>query len=391
MQNQLLIPEYILAKCKANRRQIHQNPEIGFEVQQTAALVQQELEALGLTVYSKIGRTGLYADLIVPNATKHIGFRADMDALEIQEENEVSYRSKIPGRGHLCGHDAHTAMLLAAATYLVAHKADLKQSIRFIFQPNEENIPGGAVEMIADGVLDGLDAIFGLHAWPSIPTGQTGICTGPAMGLPDSIYIEIIGKGGHAAFPQHCIDPVVIAAQYISSAQSIVSRSISPLDAAVVSFTMVNAGSAYNIIPERIQLTASVRSLSTTVQAELKRRLEAHLSHICALHQADYSYDYIYGHPITFNAPEAAAWVAESLKKQYASSAILEQYPPVMAGEDFGHYAKHIPACFSFLGCRNEAKGLVNELHHPKFNIDETCLAHGIRHWVTLATTALKL
>ena len=150
MQNQLLIPEYILAKCKANRRQIHENPEIGFEVQQTAALVQQELEALGLKVYTEIGRTGLYADLIVPNATKHIGFRADMDALEIQEENEVSYRSKIPGRGHLCGHDAHTAMLLAAASYLVAHKANLKQSIRFIFQPNEENIPGGAVEILCD-------------------------------------------------------------------------------------------------------------------------------------------------------------------------------------------------------------------------------------------------
>ena len=377
----MLIPTNILEAAIQTRRHLHQYPELGAEVHQTVALVQRELERLGLEVYPNIGRNGLYADLNVSDAYPRLAFRADMDALPIQELGEKPYQSKISGRSHMCGHDAHTAMLLGAAKLIVQHKDQLQHNIRFIFQPDEENIPGGAIYMIKDGVLDGVDEIYAQHVWPTLDTGKIGICKGPAMGQPDILNVTIIGKGGHAAYPHHTIDPIVIAAQYISQVQAFMARKIPALDAAVVSFTMIEAGTAHNIIPEKIQLKASIRTLSNPIKDQIKKQLLQILEGLCQSHGATFLYDYIDGHAITFNQPQTAQKIADLIP----ASALVFPHPPSMAGEDFGYYSQEIPACFIFLGCRNEAKGITAMLHNPYFDIDEDCMEYGIQLWYKIA------
>ncbi|MCH2022890.1 MAG: amidohydrolase [Saprospiraceae bacterium] len=377
----MLIPTNIITDSIEIRRHIHQFPEIGKEVHNTVKLVKNEMEKLGLEVYSNIGKNGLYADLNIQNAKNRIALRADMDALPIQEMGEKVYKSKIDGISHMCGHDAHTAMLIGAAKIIVQHKEKLKRNIRFIFQPDEENIPGGALPMIADGVLNGVDEIYGQHVWPTLNTGKIGICNGPAMGQPDILNIKIIGKGGHAAFPHNTIDPIPIAANYISSVQSLISRNISPLEGAVVSFTVIESGSAHNIIPEFVLLKASIRTLSDPIKEKIKKRLLEKLDNICEAYNATFEFDYVEGHAITYNNPKIARQLANIIPE----NKIIYPHPPSMAGEDFGFYSQEIPACFIFLGCRNEEKGITAMLHNPYFDIDETCIKEGISLWYTIA------
>jgi amidohydrolase len=272
-------------------------------------------------------------------------------------------------------------MLLGAAKLIVQHKAQLQHNIRFIFQPDEENIPGGALPMIKDGVLDGVDKIYGQHVWPTLDTGKIGLCTGPAMGQPDILEIVITGKGGHAAYPHSTIDPIVIAAQYINAVQAIVARNVPALDSAVVSFTIIEAGTAHNIIPETIKLSASIRTLSLEVKADLKKRLHQLLESICTAHSASFDFNYINGHALTYNNPALAEHLAKLLDKDN----LVFPHPPSMAGEDFGYYSQKIPACFIFLGCRNEAKGITAMLHSPHFDLDEACIETGIGLWYTIA------
>jgi len=377
----MLIPTNIITETIQTRRYLHQHPELGSEVYKTVALVEQELRALGLEVYPNIGKNGLYADLNIPNAQKKIALRADMDALPIQELSQKTYQSTISGIAHMCGHDAHTAMLLGAAKLIVQHKDQLQHNIRFVFQPDEENIPGGALPMIKDGVLDGVDAIYGQHVWPTLETGKIGLCTGPAMGQPDILEIVITGKGGHAAYPHSTIDPIVIAAQYINAVQAIVARNVPALDATVVSFTVIEAGTAHNIIPETIKLSASIRTLSLEVKAALKKRLHQLLESTCTAHSANFEFNYINGHALTYNNPT----LADNLAQLLDTNDLVYPHPPSMAGEDFGYYSQKIPACFIFLGCRNEAKGITAMLHSPYFDLDEACIKTGIELWYTIA------
>jgi amidohydrolase len=380
----MLIPTNIITETIQTRRHLHQHPELGSEVYKTVALVESELRALGLDVHPNIGKNGLYADLNVPNAQKRIALRADMDALPIQELGQKAYQSTINGIAHMCGHDAHTAMLLGAAKLIVQNKEQLQHNIRFIFQPDEENIPGGALPMIKDGVLEGVDKIYGQHVWPTLDTGKIGLCTGPAMGQPDILEIIITGKGGHAAYPHSTIDPIVIAAQYINAVQAIVARNVPALDAVVVSFTVIEAGTAHNIIPETIKLSASIRTLSLAVKADLKKRLHQLLESTCAAHAASFEFNYIDGHALTYNNPALADHLAGLLE----SDNLVFPHPPSMAGEDFGYYSQKIPACFIFLGCRNEEKGMTAMLHSPYFDLDEACLETGIGLWYTIAMQA---
>jgi len=377
----MLIPTNIITETIQTRRYLHQHPELGAAVYKTVGLVEQELRALGLEVHPNIGKNGLYADLNVPNAQKRIALRADMDALPIQELGQKKYQSTINGIAHMCGHDAHTAMLLGAAKLIVQHKDQLQHNIRFVFQPDEENIPGGALPMIKDGVLDGVDKIYGQHVWPTLDTGKIGLCTGPTMGQPDILEIVITGKGGHAAYPHSTIDPIIIAAQYINAVQAIVARNVSALDAVVVSFTIIEAGTAHNIIPETVKLSASIRTLSLEVKADLKNRLHQLLESVCAAHSASFDFNYINGHALTYNNPALAAHLANLLK----ADNLVFPHPPSMAGEDFGFYSQKIPACFIFLGCRNEAKGITAMLHSPYFDLDEACIETGIGLWYTIA------
>lgn len=377
----MLIPTNIITETIQTRRHFHQHPELGSEVYKTVALVEQELRALGLEVHPNIGKNGLYADLNVPNAQKRIALRADMDALPIQELGQKEYQSTINGIAHACGHDAHTAMLIGAAKLIVQHKDQLQHNIRFVFQPDEENIPGGALPMIKDGVLDGVDQIYGQHVWPTLDTGKIGLCKGPAMGQPDILKIVITGKGGHAAYPHSTIDPILIATQYINAVQAIVARNVPALDAVVVSFTIIEAGTAHNIIPETLKLSASIRTLSLEVKADLKKRLHQLLESTCAAHSASFEFNYIDGHALTYNNPS----LAEHLANLLDTDNLIFPHPPSMAGEDFGFYSQKIPACFIFLGCRNEAKEITAMLHSPYFDLDEACIETGIGLWYTIA------
>lgn len=377
----MLIPTNIIKETIQTRRYLHQHPELGSEVYNTVALVEKELRPLGLDIYPNIGKNGLYADLNIPHAKKRIALRADMDALPIQELGQKDYQSTIDGIAHMCGHDAHTSMLLGAAKLIVQHKNKLRHNIRFIFQPDEENIPGGALPMIKDGVLNAVDKIYGQHVWPTLDTGKIGICSGPAMGQPDILEINIIGKGGHAAYPESTIDPIVIASQYINAVQAIVARNIPALDSAVVSFTVVQAGTAHNIIPESIQLSASIRTLSPNIKANLKERLYQLLKSICEAHSARFTFKYIDGHAVTYNNPDLAEHLTNLIDKEQ----LIFPHPPSMAGEDFGYYSQQIPACFIFLGCRNEKKGITAMLHSPYFDLDEDCIETGIHLWYKIA------
>ncbi len=360
------------------RRDIHRHPELGFEVQRTAGLAADYLTRLGLKVRTGVGRSGVVADLDVPGASRRIALRADMDALPIEEQSEQPYRSQIAGQAHLCGHDAHTAMLLGAAALLTERREQLPASVRFIFQPNEENLPGGAPAMIEDGAIDGVDYIFAQHVWPLIPSGRAGICRGAVMAQPDVFEIEIIGVGGHAAAPHQTIDPVVIGAQFIANIQTVVSRQIDPRETAVVSVTQFHAGTTHNVIPERAHITGTVRTFNKTVQRKIRNRLRDGIAAICSVYGAEYRLQYQEGYPVLINHPRATEQARRAAGRTLGEENVIYPAEPFPGGEDFAYYAQQIPGCFIFLGTRNEQKGLVHMLHDPRFDIDEEILKHGM-------------
>ena len=379
------IEQRVREKCKKHfqdivniRRDIHMHPEIGFEVERTAGIAATELEKLGIKVRTAIGKTGVVGDLEVPGATKRVALRADLDALPMQEMGSPSYKSLFDGKAHMCGHDSHTAMLIGAARILSEMKAELNANVRFIFQPNEENLPGGAPAMIADGALEDVDEIFGLHVWPIVETGKISICEGPALGQPDVFEIEITGVGGHAAVPNQTIDPIVIGSQFVSNIQSIVARNVNPLDSAVISVTQFHAGTTHNVIPESAFILGTVRTFKKDVQRMIRNKLKNTIAALAAAHNAEYKFDYTEGYPVCFNH-------ATSIEKALAASGTLvgEEnlvYPgePVLGGEDFAYYTEKIPGCFIFLGIRNEAKNIVYMCHDPRFDIDEDAMIDGM-------------
>ncbi len=362
----------------AIRRDIHQHPEIRFDVERTAGVAAEALNALGITVKTGIGKTGVVGDLEVTGATKRIALRADMDALPIQEQTDVPYKSKIDGKAHLCGHDAHTAMLIGTARILSHLKSQLKANVRFIFQPCEEAYPGGALAMIEDGVLDDVDEIYGVHVFPLYPVGQYATCAGPMLAQSDTFEITITGRGGHAAFPHLTVDPIMIGTQFVNAAQSIVSRNVDPLDSAVVSITQFHGGDAKNVIPASVTLGGTVRTLDKAVQKRIKTQLESLLAGISNAHDATYNFVYQEGCPVTFNHEPCVDAVVSSAQALVGEENVLFPIPPILGGEDFACYSQKIPACFVMVGAGNEQKGIVNMCHHPQFDIDETCMIYGM-------------
>lgn len=359
------------------RRDFHMNPEIGFDVHRTAEIVAKELEKYGIAVKRNVGKTGVVGDLVVPNAKKRIALRADMDALPIQELNTVPYKSLIPMQAHLCGHDAHTAMLLGAARILSSIRNEIDANVRFIFQPSEEVWPGGAPGMIQDGVLDGVDEIYGQHVWPTLSVGKYGVCPGPAMAQPDGFDIVITGKGGHAAAPHAAIDPIVVASHVIQSLQSIVSRNVNPNDSAVLTITQIHAGSSYNVIPESCHFAGTVRTYDKNVQKMIRRRIEEIVDAITRSHGAVGEIKYYEGYPVTYNHADASQKIKSIASSLVGESKVDFPAQQVMFGEDFAYYTQKVKGCFIHLGCRNEAKGITQMLHDPRFDIDEECLVYG--------------
>ncbi len=362
----------------AIRRDIHQHPEIGFDVERTACIAADALEALDIPVRTGIGRTGVVGDLEIDGATRCIALRADMDALPIQEQTDVPFKSRIDGKAHLCGHDAHTAMLIGTARILSNLKSQLKVNIRFIFQPCEEAYPGGAQAMISDGVLDGVDEIYGIHVFPLYPVGKYATCPGPMLAQSDIFEITITGRGGHAAFPHLTVDPIVIGAEFVNAAQSIVSRNVDPLDSAVVSITQFHGGDAKNVIPPSVTLGGTVRTLKQEVQKRISSQLENLLVGIAKAYEATYTFAYQEGCPVTYNHDPCVEKVLSSAKTLVGDEDVIYPISPILGGEDFACYSQQIPACFVMVGAGNEQEGIVNMCHHPQFDIDESCMLYGM-------------
>ncbi|NCN41906.1 amidohydrolase [bacterium] len=367
------------------RRDIHQHPEIGFEVQRTAKIAANACLKLGLKVTEGVGRTGVVADLIIDPKANTIALRADMDALPMQEEGDCEYKSTVPGAAHMCGHDAHTAMLIGAAKILTSLKDQLKCNVRFVFQPNEENFPGGAPGMIEDGVLKDVGMIFGLHVWPEIASKSLGLCVGPAMAKPDEFKIYITGKGGHAAEPHLAIDPIIVGAQIITQLQSIVSRNVSPFDNAVLSFTEFHSGSTHNVIPEKAFLHGTIRTFRPEVQIYMRETLQSRSRAIAESFGAKLEIEYIEGYPVTFNHDDALSVSREVAQEIFGKDQVIMPASPTMGGEDFGYYSQEIPACFAFLGIRNEEKGICRMCHDPRFDVDEDCFVEGMSYHAGVA------
>lgn len=360
----------------AIRRDLHQHPEIGFDLPRTSSLVASELKKLGLAVKEGVGIT---ADLNVGGKTT-IALRADMDALPIQELSNSSYKSRTPNKAHLCGHDAHTAMLLGAATVL--SKMPLKNNVRFIFQPNEEQFPGGAAPMIDEGALDGVNAIYALHVWPTLPVGKYGICLGPAMAQPDSFTVTITGCGGHAAAPHAAIDPIAIASSIVSELNR------HKIKDGILTITQIHGGSTYNVIPQTCTFAGTVRTYDKGTQDHIRKMLDDICKKVTTHFGASYETTYVEGYPVTFNHEESVRDVLAIATKLVGKDHVDFPAKNVMFGEDFGYYTQKVKGCFIHLGCRNEEKGITRMLHDPYFDIDEECLIHGAAMHVALGSNA---
>jgi amidohydrolase len=356
------------------RRDFHRHPEIAWEEVRTSGIVADYCSKLGLQVQRGAAKTGVIATLNAEKSGPALALRADMDALPIHEENSVDYRSTTDGKGHLCGHDAHTTMLMGAAKLLTRYKEKIPFPIRFVFQPAEEVAPGGAEALLNEGRLDGVSEIFGLHVNPLIPVGVLGVRTGPFMASMDRFDIFVEGVGGHGAMPHLARDPVLAGSEIVTALQSIVSRKIDPLDPAVVSVTGFQAGSAFNVIPPRARLFGTARSLTPSVRKNLPVWIEEIARNVAAAHGLSAKLDYVFGTPVLNNHAEPNQKIARAFRTLGGSDAEIK---PTMGGEDFAFYLEKIPGSFAFLGAGDGTPGTSQCFHHPKYNIDERALAWG--------------
>ncbi len=367
------------------QRQIHRQPEIGFDTIKTASLCADVLRQAGLEVRENVGQTGVVADLDVPGSSKRVAFRADMDALPMDEETDLPHKSEVAGAAHLCGHDAHTAMLLGAAAWLSNARDQLKHSIRFIFQPCEERLPGGAPGMIRDGCLDGVEAIYGVHVWPEIPTGEVGILSGPAMASPHDLAIDIRGVGGHAATPHKTTDPPLAAAQIVTLLQGVVSRQVDPLQSAVVTIAQIHTGSADNVIPNYAQLRGTIRIFDDEVRDRVLSSVERIARQVGEAFGNEVEVTIRSGYPVLVNDANACDWARAALQATHRIQP-EEQVEPSLGGEDFAFYLKERPGAFLFLGNYDAAKEIVHYCHHPRFQVDDEAMRNGVNLWCDLAT-----
>lgn len=373
------------------RRTIHMHPELGFEEVETAKLVSEWLGKFGFQVKKGWAKTGVVGLLQGGKAGKTVAVRADMDGLPIEEANRVPYASKIKGKMHACGHDAHVAILLGVARFFSSLREQVRGNIKWIFQPAEEGEGGGRV-MVEEGVLDNprVDAIFGAHVLPLLSIGKVGIFEREGLASADRFIIKIIGRGGHGAFPHLCKDPILAASQIISQIHSIVSRNINPLDSAVVSIGKVSGGTAFNIIPDEVELLGTARSLNPQVREELKVRIEQVVQGVARSMGIDCKYDFIYGYPVLVNDPEMSKLVASACVKGIGEDNVVV-IKPSMGGEDFAYYLEKRPGSFFFLGTRNEEKGFVQPYHTSLFDLDEDVLPFGVEVFVRIIDEYLGL
>ena len=356
------------------RRYFHENPELSFKEFDTAKKINLELKSMGLEPKIKVGKTGVIADLKFGEGPV-IGFRADMDALPIQETSGLPFASKNDGVMHACGHDGHIAMLLGTAQVLSQNNNKYHGTIRFIFQPAEEG-GGGARYMIEDGCLDNLDEIYGIHLWNYQPYGDVGVKSGPIMASADMFDIKIKGIGGHGAAPQGTVDTIIVASHLVQALQTIVSRNTNPLESTVVTIGKINGGHNFNIIADEVNLSGTTRAYSEYNRDLIKSRMEEIILGIANTYNAEIIFDYRDGYPPTINHGKQSTLVLEAAQKVVGDKAGLPYLS--MGGEDFSYYLQKVPGCFFFVGSAPNGNKLFETPHHcSHFNMDERSLLVG--------------
>jgi amidohydrolase len=357
------------------RRHLHRHPELSFSEHGTAAFVADTLAGFGLEV-ERPTATSVMARL--GGGGPVVALRADIDALPVTEESGVEFASETPGRMHACGHDGHTAMLLGAARVL-SERGVAAGEVRFLFQHGEELAPGGARDMVAAGVMAGVDFVYGCHLWAPLELGRVAAVPGPFMAAADFFRITITGRGGHAGLPHTAVDTIAAAAEVVGSLQHVVARRIDPLEPAVVTIGSLHAGDAPNVIPGRAELTGTARSFDAAVRERIPRLIEEIGRGVCAAHGAEFALDYTFGYRPVVNDEHAAALV-----RSVAGEALVD-LDPIMGGDDFSAFQAEAPGCYAFIGAGGEYPH-----HHPRFRIDERALPIGTRLHVDVALRALE-
>ncbi|MFL2983715.1 MAG: M20 family metallopeptidase [Candidatus Neomarinimicrobiota bacterium] len=363
------------------RRDFHEYPELAFKEYRTGDVIFKELRSMGLNPKKNVGKTGIIADLKFGKGPV-IALRADMDALPIKETGNLDFSSKNEGVMHACGHDGHMAMLLGAAKVLSKNKKSYNGSIRLIFQPAEEG-EGGARYMIADGCLDGVDEIYGIHVWNYQPVGEVGVKDGPVLAAADMFDIKVKGIGGHGAAPQGTVDAVVVASHLIQALQTIVSRNTNPLESTVVSIGKINGGHNFNIIADEVSLSGTARAYTEENRNLIKKRMQEIINGISKTYDAEIFFEYKDGYPPTINHTEQTKKLLQAANQVVGNNAV-EPYLS-MGGEDFAYYLQRIPGCFFFVGSAPNSEKLFETPHHcSHFNMDEDALLIGSSIYLNL-------
>ena len=378
------------AALTAIRRDIHAHPELCFEENRTADMVAAKLTEWGIPVHRGLGTTGVVG--IVKNGTssRAVGLRADMDALPIQEFNTFKHASQHPGKMHACGHDGHVAMLLAAAQHLAKHR-NFDGTVYLIFQPAEEG-GGGAREMIKDGLFDKfpMEAVFGMHNWPGEQVGKFAVSPGPVMASTAEFKITIRGKGSHAALPHNGIDPVPVACQMVQAFQTIISRNMKPIDAGVISVTMIHAGEATNVVPDSCELQGTVRAFREEVQDLIERRMQQVAEHVCAAHEAKCEFEFRRNYPATVNSAAEAEFARGVMASIVGPDNVMVQ-EPTMGAEDFAFMLQAKPGAYCFIANGDGAHREMGHgagpcmLHNPSYDFNDDLIPLGATYWVKLA------
>lgn len=371
------------------RRDLHMHPELGFEEQRTAGLVAEHLARLGYRIYTGVAKTGVVGLLQGARPGPTVMLRFDMDALPIQERNRVEYASQTPGVMHACGHDGHVSIGLGSATLLQRHRHELAGTVKLVFQPGEEGMNGAEV-MIKEGTLDDYgprpDVAFGLHLWNSLPLGQAGLAVGPTMAAADQWSLMVQGRGGHGALPHQTTDPVVATAQIISALQTIVSRNVDPEKTAVVTVGTIDGGTAFNVIPDQVQLSGTIRTFEAAIRETVLSRLDALCQGVATGMGVKAELQIKVLTPATVNDAAATGLMQQVVQEVLGEQNVRDDLR-TMGSEDMAHFLREVPGCFMFLGSANAERGLDYPHHNPRFDFDEAALPLGV---AILAETATR-
>jgi amidohydrolase len=380
-----LIDSELKAWAIAQRRHFHMHPELSGQEYKTSAYVKEKLAEFGISIDTRYSAPSVVGFLHGTEGKKTVALRADMDALPLYEEGDKHYLSTVPGIMHGCGHDGHTAILLAVAKWMSTHPHLVKNNIMFIFQSSEEASPSGAQQLVKEGVLEEVDVIYGIHLMSNLPLGKIGFAVGPAMASCNDFDITIEGKGGHGGVPQDTVDPIYIASHLIQAFQSIISRNLNPLHAGVISFGGMQAGNSYNVIPSEVRLQGTIRAM-TFEAAELMHQKTAQLTEaICASFGAKGHYKFIEGTPPLYNHPEACEFAKELIEATFGAD-VFTAIDPALGAEDFSYYLKEKVGAFINVGMQSERSHYPH--HHPKFDIDEDAIPAAIELMIQLALNA---